>query len=61
MNKKRFLEFDYPNNNRLKLILVTRKQFCSPIINDAVTAIKMDFNNTSHVVIFIKGKDNEHC
>ena len=48
--KKSFLKFDNCNN-RLKLILVTCKQFCLP--KRCAACYKMNFQNTSHVVVFI--------
>ena len=48
MIRKGFLEFDVCND-RLKLVLVTCKQFCSLTERCGVSHM-MDFKNTSHVV-----------
>ena len=45
--RENFLEFNYCNN-RLKLVLVTYKQFC--LLKRCGVCYKMDFNNNSHVV-----------
>ena len=50
MNKKSFLKCGNCNK-RLKLILVTCKQFC--LAKRCPICYKMDFQNTSHVVAFI--------
>ena len=50
MNKKSFLKCGNCNN-RLKLILVACEQFC--LVKRCLVCYKMDFQNTSHVVVFI--------
>ena len=49
-NKKSFLKFDNCNN-RLKLILVTFKQFC--LAKRYPVCYKIDFRNTCHMLAFI--------
>ena len=54
INKKSFLKCGKCNKlKRLKLILVTCEQFC--LTKRCPICYKMDFQNTSHVVAFIVG------